>query len=1041
MRVKSLIRSLAAITFVLLFVLSALARPVMAQSDDAVASQADSQPFLQLSGPLSFTNVPINTTSASQPEIATDPSGKKKIKVMAVTVSTGFTITNNACSGTTLKGNTCEVDVACMPTTAGPLTGQITFNFKTNKKRVTHQDLTCTVATAPTPSATATQTATATATPTATATATATATNTATATRTATSTATATNTATSTATATNTATQTATSSATPTETATSSETATSTATSTATATQTATSTSTSTGSATPTSTATATATATPTNTATATSTSTSTGSATPTSTGSATATATATNTATATATNTATATATPTNTATATSTGSATPTSTGSATATATNTATATRTATATATPTTTATATNTATATATATNTATATTTATGSSTATATNTATRTATATVTATGSATPTATATATSTATATATATSTATATATATTTATATSTGSSGPTPTATSTPGAEAGSILIAGGDTGGTLLGGGIHLATGTVSSQTAQIFNTATDTFLAVGNLNTKRESAAVVALPNDLTLIVGGETCAAASFGGTAGFQCNALNTAELYNESTQSFSFAGSGSSGVMTVARSGPSATLIEGSGTDLDGQVLIVGGSTGSSFLSTSPPPGGSGAPPANLVALHNAELYNPATDAFTATTNSIPGCAAGVATCATGLPSVCPESTTSTISTASESGTTVTIVTTGNPATLAVGAGVTISNVSCPSCVSTPPAQQYNGSFTVATIPDSTHFTYTSPFNGTLTAGSGGTAAADDAECGMVDQGAALIPNDNGKVLIAGGDILAFLGQSSNLAFLFDPSTQTFTRTTSMTNARELFPLTAITNPPATGSLVGQVVAMGGIQATSAICLDDPSIPVLATTLNSAEVYDPATATWSATTNNMFVARTTTVSLLSGGHDTGEIIVPGGVDVEAGTEPSTCAQITALKQKALSETELYDPTTGAGGTFTATGSLNQPREGQSQGELGAGNDITDFLVAGGACTTPSPSLQSVVIGTSQANTTCGTPTTKAAQNDYSEIYNQMAGTWTVGPTFASGFSPSNAAATAVLP
>ena len=37
----------------------------------------------------------------------------------------------------------------------------------------------------------------------------------------------------------------------------------------------------------------------------------------------------------------------------------------------------------------------------------------------------------------------------------------------------------------------------------------------------------------------------------------------------------------------------------------MTIARSGPSATLITGSGTALDGQVLIVGGSTGSSFLS----------------------------------------------------------------------------------------------------------------------------------------------------------------------------------------------------------------------------------------------------------------------------------------------------------------------------------------------------------------------------------------------------------------------------------------------------
>ena len=109
----------------------------------------------------------------------------------------------------------------------------------------------------------------------------------------------------------------------------------------------------------------------------------------------------------------------------------------------------------------------------------------------------------------------------------------------------------------------------------------------------------------------------------------------------------GSNATRCNTAELYNESTKAFTFAGSGSGGNMTIARSGPSATLISGSGTALDGQVLIVGGSTGSSFLSLSPPPAGSGAP-TQQVALNTAELYNPATDAFTAT-NSIPACPTG--------------------------------------------------------------------------------------------------------------------------------------------------------------------------------------------------------------------------------------------------------------------------------------------------------------------------------------------------------------------------------------------------------
>ena len=64
-----------------------------------------------------------------------------------------------------------------------------------------------------------------------------------------------------------------------------------------------------------------------------------------------------------------------------------------------------------------------------------------------------------------------------------------------------------------------------MAGGDLGGKL-GGVLELATSTVSTNTAQIFNTATNTFLKVGSLATARESAAAVVLPNNKTLIAGG-----------------------------------------------------------------------------------------------------------------------------------------------------------------------------------------------------------------------------------------------------------------------------------------------------------------------------------------------------------------------------------------------------------------------------------------------------------------------------------------------------------------------------------
>jgi hypothetical protein len=162
------------------------------------------------------------------------------------------------------------------------------------------------------------------------------------------------------------------------------------------------------------------------------------------------------------------------------------------------------------------------------------------------------------------------------------------------------------------------------------------------------------------------------------------------------------------------------------------------------------------------------------------------------------------------------------------------------------------------------------------------------------------------------------------------------------------------------------------------------------------------------------------------------------MGVKRAGVATLLETGSLAGEVILPGGVDVEVGKLPSNCAAMTSIKQAAQSETDLYDPGTGVGGTFTATGSLNQAREGQGQGVIGTDADSTNVLVIGGACTTPTPSLQSVTIGTAQAATTCGSVN---AQNDYSELYSQSSKTWTVGPTFPSGFTPTNGPASAVLP
>ena len=61
-----------------------------------------------------------------------------------------------------------------------------------------------------------------------------------------------------------------------------------------------------------------------------------------------------------------------------------------------------------------------------------------------------------------------------------------------------------------------------------------------------------------------MHTGREGAAAVALENNKILVVGGEQCFPATFGSTSGFECTALNTAEIYDPASQTFTVAGSG---------------------------------------------------------------------------------------------------------------------------------------------------------------------------------------------------------------------------------------------------------------------------------------------------------------------------------------------------------------------------------------------------------------------------------------------------------------------------------------------
>ncbi len=642
---------------------------------------------------------------------------------------------------------------------------------------------------------------------------------------------------------------------------------------------------------------------------------------------------------------------------------------------------------------------------------------------------------------------------------------------------------------------------MIVAGGDIGG-ILNGTIPLATSTTSTPSAEIYEAVSDAFSIVGALLTPDEAiSTAVVLPNNKVLFVGGSHCypktysggAYCGFGSFKGYQCDAVQTAELYDENTQAFTLAGASSSpaNLMKEARSGASATLINHSGTSLDGKVLITGGSTGSTFLALSTPPSGCG--PSGQVAQNTVEIYDPIADTFTAAA-SIPGCAAGTSppACTTGLPAVCTANKAeSPITSVSESGTTVTVTSAANPTGMAVGAFVNISNVSptgytglfavtaVPSgttfqytaassglppgtggyaAVSTqtpitsasessttvtitsaanPPGlivgdyvtvtsvspAGYDGTFAVTAIPSGTKFQYATTAG--LTAGTGGFAVASTMQCGLIDSAAQLL--NNGDVLIAGGDYIVFLGQSSSQAFLFIPSTATFAQTGAMNVPRE--------EPGVALLASGRVLVAGGLTGEAAACAATPATAVDFITNYSAEIYDPTAGTFALTpgssatpgaTGGMSVQRIGSAELFTSGPDAGLVILAGGVSAGTtnGTSPNfgTCEGTTNIKQITQTATDLFDEGTGL---FTPTGPLNQSRGGYGYGILNSGPHNGDLVVIGGECAVNA--LSSAAIGTGEAGTLCG----PAAKTDYYELYSQVSGTWTLGANNPSWLTP----------
>lgn len=480
--------------------------------------------------------------------------------------------------------------------------------------------------------------------------------------------------------------------------------------------------------------------------------------------------------------------------------------------------------------------------------------------------------------------------------------------------------------------------------------LIAGGFD---GTNALSTAELYDPATNTFTATGNMRAARDNQTATLLPSGKVLIAGGAYSRSAelydpatstfalSSGGMSngrsfhtatllptgkvliagGYNGSTLNAAELYDPAVDTFSPTAS-----MATARKNHSATLLP------DAQVLITGGYNGAYLQSGEvyDPRSGTFAAAGAMISarmnqtatllpagtvllaggfngayLATAEIYQYAAGSFAATgamaearsnhtSTLLPGgtvLVAGGGSCWQGGP-VSSYSKTATLY---------------DPATRTfTSTGDMFEARSCQSATLLA-----NGKVLIAGGTRNTNAELYGPASGTF------TSTANTMIYARENRAATLLPD--GRVLFTGGND----GFSNFLdAEVYDPATDKFALTGSMTVARSGHTATLLAD--------GKVLIAGGTAGSP-----------------TAELYDPASGTFTATTGSMTVARSHhTATLLP----TGQVLIAGGMS--------------------LTSAEIYNPPTG---TFTATsGSMSVARADHSAALLPDGT----VLITGGSST-----------------------------------------------------------------
>jgi hypothetical protein len=209
------------------------------------------------------------------------------------------------------------------------------------------------------------------------------------------------------------------------------------------------------------------------------------------------------------------------------------------------------------------------------------------------------------------------------------------------------------------------------------------------------------------------------------------------------------------------------------------------------------------------------------------------------------------------------------------------------------------------------------------------------------TGPQSGALVVNSG--ASTKPQKVPLSGQGAPNTDYNGGQVLIAGG-----VGNRSVLldsAELFNPGTCTFAPTGAMTTSRAFHSATFLDPAIVSGPEAGKVLITGG------------QVDASGTITDSAELYDPASDTFTST-GSMNVARAEhTATLMRSGPLAGEVVIIGG----------------EARGSATDTAEIYDPSCG---TFSmAEGAMRVPRSEHSATLISCGDCAQDgdILVTGG--------------------------------------------------------------------